>query len=356
MKTTSTIDVTELRAVRDKDNKPSKIVGYAAVFNKDSKTMRTKEGRKFIERIAPGAFADELKDPDTEVRATVLHNQGIILGRRSKGTVMVEEDKDGLRAEITPGDTQAGRDAFVQVERGDLDKMSFGFDDFDAKMEKRSDGVYVRTISKVKGFGEITLADNRAIYSDTSAHLRMADEQIAVIDPPAKPAEERAIVQVEDKSLKYYCNYASSEIRTVIACMEGVISGAERLQEVKAALTNEDHRAIDDIYVALRDLRRRITPTLAALDAVTDQKAGPDTGDEERAMEPQLLSRAIGALHDAGLKQPSQLRGFGRRLGQMFAPPAPPAPAPPATNGEAKPETPATPAAPAAAKTDPKQN
>jgi len=127
-----------------------------------------------------------------------------------------------------------------------------------------------------------------------------------------------------------------------------------------AVMLPEDNRAIDDSYNALRDLRRRIAPGLAALDAIgaaDDSQGDSGTTVEEPAMQPDTVQRAITALHEAGLKQPAQLRGFGRRLGQMFAPPAPA----PATNGEgakgtaAKPETPAaTPAAPA--KTDIKQN
>lgn len=267
----SQIEFTELRAERDAEGKPAKLVGYAAVFNSDSRPVKTKQGHVFIERIMPGAFADELSDKQREVRATVLHNQDIILGRRSKGTVTVSEDKHGLRAEIIPPDTTAGRDAFVQVERGDLDRMSFGFSDMDARTEKQKDGTYLRTISKIKGFKEITLADDRAIYPDTEIHVRCADEAIEKIEKAATmdaAGEQRAMVEVEDPTLQWCCQSLTRCSRDVAAAMDGVMSACERMNAAEAELTNDDRRAIDDAYNAARDLRRRIAPTLAALDGV----------------------------------------------------------------------------------------
>jgi HK97 family phage prohead protease len=135
-KAMQTITVSKLRTTKGEDGR-TKIEGYAAVFNSDSVPMKLRDGRTFIERIEPGAFADELEGGQ-EIVATVLHDmRGVSLGRRSKGTLELSEDETGLRCVIYPGDTTAGRDAVVQIDRGDLDKMSFGFDDADAELTKR---------------------------------------------------------------------------------------------------------------------------------------------------------------------------------------------------------------------------
>jgi len=109
----------ELRYVAGKP----RLVGYAAVFNKDSMPMA---GGAFVERIAPGAFKRSLKG-DHDIRAFDGHDQSKPIGRESNGTLTLKEDEKGLRVEIIPPDTQVGRDIAENVRTGLLDGMSFGF-------------------------------------------------------------------------------------------------------------------------------------------------------------------------------------------------------------------------------------
>jgi HK97 family phage prohead protease len=110
--------VNELELRYDK-GKP-RLVGYAAVFNKDSLDFGG-----FVERITPGAFTRSLKSSD--IRAFLGHDQSRIIGRESNGTLALTQDARGLRVEITPPDTQDGRDTVENVRNGNLDGMSFGF-------------------------------------------------------------------------------------------------------------------------------------------------------------------------------------------------------------------------------------
>jgi HK97 family phage prohead protease len=328
MKTTAVdMELTQLRTEKDAAGK-AKIVGYAAVFNRDSKPIKIPNSNKtYIERILPGAFKDELAKPDLNVRATVLHDQKVILGRFEKGTVSLSEDQNGLRAEITPADTQAGRDAVVQVERGDLDRMSFGFERGIGEFEKRADGTVVHTIQKIEGFKEITLADNRAIYPDTSVHLRMAAEAIDRLEKPADD-QKRAIVEVEDKSLKWCCDCLKSNLLSAASSIDSVMSACERMTEADATLTPEDQRAIDDAYNALRDMRRRIGPGLAALDAVGADDAAEPADEaaaeaaDEAVVDAAAEARAISALATNGFARGEQLRVLARRITKRFASPA----------------------------------
>jgi HK97 family phage prohead protease len=109
--------------VEDREGEPPKIVGHAAVFNQE-----TNIAGMFREMVAPGAFKQSLKDED-DVRGLFNHNPDFVLGRTKSGTLSLKEDKTGLHTEMTPPDTQLVRDLVLEpMRRGDIDKMSFGFE------------------------------------------------------------------------------------------------------------------------------------------------------------------------------------------------------------------------------------
>jgi len=94
--------------------------GYAAVFNSPSQPL------PFIETIERGAFADSLKSRN-DVKLLWNHDTGIVLGSTRAGTLRLTEDERGLFVEADLPDTQAGRDAAVSIQRGDVTAFSFGF-------------------------------------------------------------------------------------------------------------------------------------------------------------------------------------------------------------------------------------
>lgn len=151
---------TELR-VEDLDD-AKRIVGYAAVFNRDSIDLGG-----FTEEISPGAFAESIQSDD--IRALMNHDPNLILGRTKAGTLRLEEDDIGLRMEIDLPDTQLGRDLAESIRRGDVTGASFGFrtieDDWNTK-----DGKPHRTLKAAK------LYDTGPVifpaYSDTSVAVR----------------------------------------------------------------------------------------------------------------------------------------------------------------------------------------
>lgn len=111
----------ELRAVTATDGGPTRISGYAAKFNVTSAPI----GGLFVEKIAPGAFRKNL--PGADIRLLVNHDPGQLLARTKSGTLKVTEDEVGLRFDGTLPDTALARDVITQINRGDLDSMSFGF-------------------------------------------------------------------------------------------------------------------------------------------------------------------------------------------------------------------------------------
>lgn len=106
--------------VREEMSKPPRLVGYASLFDSETEIMGL-----WREKVAPGAYKKTIKEND--IRALWNHNSDLVLGRNKANTLRLEEDKKGLRVEIIPPDTQAGRDAITSIKRQDVSQMSIAF-------------------------------------------------------------------------------------------------------------------------------------------------------------------------------------------------------------------------------------
>lgn len=96
------------------------LTGYAARFNEPSEPL------PFIERIAPGAFRRSLQSRN-DIKLLWNHSSSTVLGSTRSGTLKLTEDDRGLRVSALLPDTQAGRDAKVLIQRGDVTGFSIGF-------------------------------------------------------------------------------------------------------------------------------------------------------------------------------------------------------------------------------------
>ena len=94
--------------------------GYAVLYDQEANVFDL-----WIETIAPGAFDKSLQQRD--VLAIHSHDTGRVLGRKNAGTLTLRSDAKGLAFENPLPDTSDGRDLAVQIERGDIPGMSFGF-------------------------------------------------------------------------------------------------------------------------------------------------------------------------------------------------------------------------------------
>jgi HK97 family phage prohead protease len=127
---------------RQAEDGTMRLSGYAAVFNNDSVPL------PFIERIAPGAFRKTLTEtPDVRL---LINHEGLPLARTKNGTLRLKEDEAGLYMDADLPDTQAARDLYTLVERGDVDQMSFAFR---VIRQKWNEGRTERTLT------ELSLAD-----------------------------------------------------------------------------------------------------------------------------------------------------------------------------------------------------
>jgi len=134
--------------------------GYAATFNKPAEI-----GGRFVETIAPGAFAASLRDQG-DILALVDHDPSRVLARTRSGTLRLAEDTRGLAFTLDIPDTSAGRDVLALAERGDLGGMSFGF----TALDEHRDG-NVRELRGVE-LHEISVVLAWPAYDGTVVHAR----------------------------------------------------------------------------------------------------------------------------------------------------------------------------------------
>ena len=172
------LDDAELRVVGG-DDEPTRIVGYAAVFDRDSE-MIYGDRYGFIERIAVGAFSDALKRSD--VRALKNHDPNLILGRVKAGTLTLTEDGKGLLYEATIPDTTIGRDTAEEIRRGDITGNSFAFTVRTDQWEMPDEGPDVRTIIEIDQLYDVGPVVYPA-YPDTTVALRSLEAAKAEADP-----------------------------------------------------------------------------------------------------------------------------------------------------------------------------
>jgi HK97 family phage prohead protease len=155
----------ETRHFRVDFTEDRKIRGYAIVFNSNSVDLGG-----FRERILPQAV-DRTFSEAIDVRALVDHDMSKIIGRKSAGTLSLIKDRKGLRIEIDPPDTTAGRDIVKSMERGDVDGISFAFRTVDDDWHEE-DGHLMREVTDMR-ISEVSIVSFPA-YPDTEVAMRSA--------------------------------------------------------------------------------------------------------------------------------------------------------------------------------------
>ena len=164
------LPATELRVDAASDGTIGTLVGYAAVFNSDT-IIDSWEG-KFVERIAPGAFAKTLVERGTRVKSLFNHGFDPMIGDKPLGKPSVmDERRVGLWTETPLDDTSYNRDLIASLRSGALDGMSFRFSVMDERWEEAEDGkLPVRTLLAVRlyEFGPVTFP----AYEATTAGVR----------------------------------------------------------------------------------------------------------------------------------------------------------------------------------------
>jgi len=159
------------------------IRGYAAVYNSDSEWMGG-----FYEQIAPGAFDGVM---DNDVRAYFNHDESLLLGRVSSGTLRISTDARGLYYEVDMPNTSYANDLIELMKRGDVNQSSFAFLIEQDRWEER-DGKTYRIIEKVSRLLDVSPVSQPA-YPDATSELMMRKDT-----PESEGAETEAKAEVEE--------------------------------------------------------------------------------------------------------------------------------------------------------------
>jgi len=218
----------ELRIVRD-DSGAAKLVGYAAVFNRDSVDLGG-----FIEQKAPGAFRNALKISD--VRALKNHDPNLVLGRTPK-TLRLAEDKRGLGFEADLPGTTTGKDIAEEVARGDITGCSFAFITKTEQWEQVEGGPDKRTIMEVEELFDVGPVTYPA-YPDTTVAARSleefrkqrkADESEPQADAQEEPSDEPAEEPAAEPSEEAEPGMSVEDARAMLdKCEQGEDAEARR--------------------------------------------------------------------------------------------------------------------------------
>jgi uncharacterized protein len=186
--------LTKPRVERRSDDEaaPKVITGYAAVFYRaGDPATEYRLWQDAYERVLPGCFDAAIREQDI-VRGLCNHKSEWLLGRSDKGTVGLSIDQVGLRYEIDPPDTQAGRDTLALLERGDLDASSFGFRAYGGRRGT------VRWVDETR--------DGRVIECRELVEVELLD-----VGPVTFPAYQAATAGVRSADLPDYLREAAAD-------------------------------------------------------------------------------------------------------------------------------------------------
>lgn len=192
----------EFRAKTDETGKRF-IEGYAAIF--DSPTSMG----WYMEVIRSSAFTKTITEAD--VRCLFNHDPNFVLGRNKSGTLTLTVDEKGLKYRAELPDTQAARDLYTSIERGDVNQCSFAFrkikDNWYTDTFKGNDGLdYTRDVRELL---EVQLFDVSPVtypaYQDTSVSARSLWEtrgiDIEALTVVLNRAERKMEITAEQREL-----------------------------------------------------------------------------------------------------------------------------------------------------------
>jgi HK97 family phage major capsid protein/HK97 family phage prohead protease len=218
----------ELRVSQTKlDSNPDgslKVSGYVNKTEQPSQVLGAT--KRFIERIARGAFARAIKNAK-EIDFLSEHKADKILASTRNGSLQLTEDSEGLYMEATITPTSWGKDAYELINSGIFKNMSFGFRTVKDSWKQIESNLYERTIQELELY-EVSVVKNSA-YSQST----IAARSIEIIEEPEIHVEEE---KPEEREIPF--DVRSKRLQLDILKQEKTVRSMESMSKVLSDSTS----------------------------------------------------------------------------------------------------------------------
>ncbi len=173
-----------------------RIEGYAAVFDSLSVDMGG-----WYEVIRKGTFAKSLKT--NAVKAYLNHNDCLLLGSTTTGSLQLREDNKGLRFSLTLPRTSYAKDMVQLLRANEITGCSFGFRNVTGTdVYRQENGQNIRELNEVFLY-EISPVTGFPAYPGTSLKIRYWDKKRQEMENKIASAEKYLaadkVIDIEDK-------------------------------------------------------------------------------------------------------------------------------------------------------------
>jgi HK97 family phage major capsid protein/HK97 family phage prohead protease len=211
--------------------------------------------KRFVEKIEPGTFKRAI-DKGNDIHFLAEHDNKLLLASTKNDSLILREDDKGLYMEARISPTSWGKDYHQLITDGLLTSMSFGMGVSADRWEKRSDGLYERSIS------DLTLAEVSVVRNPAYVQSSIQARSIELIDEPNITLTEEPTMNKE-KQL--------AELRAQMEALEVEVR-AENASAVEVRGEVESAEAVElrgvEMYLkgnVLADEVRTMTTTTGAL-------------------------------------------------------------------------------------------
>ena len=176
------------------------IDGYVNAEARDSRPLRDKNGKRYIEQIVPGTIKRALSQ--NEVKLLLNHDEKRDLGS-TETNLTLREDAIGLRASAEIDDAEVIQDA----RDGKLRGWSFGFYERGATEEELPSGMKRRYVEDMK-LVEVSIINQKKLpcYEATSIETRAEGEEKVFTEPLETRAEVIEHKKEEKQDLESFKN------------------------------------------------------------------------------------------------------------------------------------------------------
>jgi HK97 family phage prohead protease len=169
----------------------------------------------FTEIIKPGAFRNVLAKRDLDCVCTVNHDESLLLGRTTNGTLKLQEDHRGLNFAVELPDSDYAAHIHENVKRGDLAGASFAF--LVGPQDQNwgeAGGKITRSISNISDLKDVSVV-SRPAYPGTSVDARQLNQITAETRSMFAQHEQRRLRTVNesfDQAMKLTADFVIDEL------------------------------------------------------------------------------------------------------------------------------------------------